>query len=71
MPLAGCTQWPALDSSIRPVATVRAFNIRNEVVDAQSLVDDEMLRALEDMTSTARAGKLSSVAALSQAAVAR
>ncbi len=58
--------------AVVPVATVRTFNIRSdeEVVDAQSQVDDEMLRALEDMINTARAGKLSSVAALSQAAVA-
>lgn len=57
---------------VLPVDAVRAQNIRtdDEVVAAQAMVTDDMLRALEDMINTARAGTLETRAALSQAAVA-
>lgn len=62
----------AVKYAVVPVATLRAFNVRSdeEVIDAQCQVDDEMLKALEEMINTARAGKLESFAALSTAAVA-
>lgn len=57
---------------VLPVESVRMLNIRNDddVVDAQNKVDDEMIAALEEMINSAKAGKITSVAALSQAAVA-
>ena len=45
---------------VMPVEAVRANNIRtdDEVVEAQKLVDDDMIRALEEMVHAAKAGKL-------------
>lgn len=57
---------------VLPVESVRTLNVRSddEVIEAQKLVDDRMLAALEDMVNAARAGRLEGNAALSISAVA-
>lgn len=45
---------------VMPVEAVRAFNIRSneEVAEAQNVVDDDMISALEEMINAARSEKL-------------
>jgi hypothetical protein len=57
---------------VLPVEAVRTLNVRSdeEVVQAQKLVDEDMLKALEEMVNAAKAGKLEGRQALSIAAAA-
>ena len=55
---------------VTPVEAVRALNIRTdeEVIESQKLVDEDMLRSLEEMINAARAGRLEGRLALALAA---
>lgn len=57
---------------VLPVEAVRMLNVRSdeEVVAAQSQVNDDMLNALEEMVNAARGGNLAGEAALRLAAIA-
>jgi hypothetical protein len=46
--------------AVVPIETVRALNIRtdDQVVEAQKRVDEDMIRALEEMVNAAKAGRL-------------
>lgn len=57
--------------AVVPIEAVRMFNIRtdDEVIEAQKGIDEEMLRALEEMVNFARAGRLEGRAALAMAAI--
>jgi len=58
--------------AVVPIEAVRMLNVRSdeEVIQAQKQVDDDMLRALEEMVNAARAGKLEGKSALAMAAIA-
>lgn len=57
--------------AVLPIEAVRINNIRTnaEVIEAQKAVNDDVIRALEEMVNAARAGRLEGKAALSLAAV--
>lgn len=57
--------------AVIPIEAVRALNIRTDeqVIEAQKGVDEDMLRALEEMVNSARAGRLEGRAALDLGAV--
>ncbi len=57
--------------AVLPIEAVRINHIRTneEVMEAQKGVDDDMIRALEEMVNAARAGRLEGKAALALAAV--
>lgn len=46
--------------AVVPIEAVRTLNIRTdeEVVEAQKRVDEDMIRALEEMVNAAKAGRL-------------
>ena len=56
---------------VLPVEAVRMFNIRTaqEVAEAQKGVDENMLKALEEMVNAARGGRLEGRAALAMQAL--
>jgi len=67
----GQTFGRAARYAVVPIDAVRMLNIRTDeqVIEAQKDVDEEMLRALEEMVNFARAGRLEGRAALAMAAV--
>jgi hypothetical protein len=60
----------SLRYAVVPIDAVRMLNVRTdeEVIEAQKGVNDDMLRALEEMINAARAGRLEGRAVLGLAA---